>query len=84
MRFLEKNNDLKRIDGMQRKSSAAGIAKRKHLRAVRKGFIDKEKEREPKPSYSKGDDYYFLHVISFNCDFLWLNIFCIRLAVLTQ
>lgn len=47
--------DTSRINAMKRKSSEAGISQRKHLRAVRKGFIDTEKENEPKPSYSTGD-----------------------------
>ena len=46
--------DFERIGMMLRKSSNKGKADRKHLRAVRKGFIDSEKENEKTPAYLAG------------------------------
>ena len=53
-RQLQKN-DQQRINCMEKKSNATGILRRKKLRAIRKGYTDKEAEAEPKPAYSKGD-----------------------------
>ena len=47
-------HDRSRIAVMATKSSKKGMAQRKHLRAVRKGYIDSEKESEKEPSYSTG------------------------------
>ena len=50
--FLER--DIERIKKLARKSSEKGKTVRKKLRAIRKGFQDKEKEQEETPAYSSG------------------------------
>ena len=46
--------DSKRIKNTHKKSTDTVKNKRKKLRAIRKGFIDKEKYQEGGESYSKG------------------------------
>ena len=46
--------DSKRVKNIQKKSTDTVKNKRKKLRAIRKGFIDKEKYQEGGESYSKG------------------------------
>ena len=56
-RFMDlatKRKDANRVDNMTRKTCTAGIARRKKLRAIRKGFIDKERDIEKVESYSAG------------------------------
>ena len=50
--FLER--DIERIKKLARKSSEKGKTVRKKLRAIRKGFQDKEKEQGETPAYSSG------------------------------
>ena len=47
--------DIARIDAMEIKSHATRILRRKCLRAIKKGYIDKEQETEPEPAYFKRD-----------------------------
>ena len=54
MDLATKRHNASRISGMARKSSEAGLAQRKKLRTIRKGFCDKEKETEKVESYSAG------------------------------
>ena len=55
--FYEKatiKRNTKRIINSRRKSSEKGIARRKSLRTIKKGFLDKEKEQEKEKSYEYG------------------------------
>ena len=47
-------HDNSRIKRMNKKSTEKVKNNRKRLRHVKKGYLDKEKEQEPVPSYSKG------------------------------
>ena len=49
-----KVKDQERIRIMNRKSTDKVKRRRMTLRKIRKGYIDKEKEQEPTPAYSKG------------------------------
>ena len=46
--------DIDRIKLMSKKSAIAGKKRRKHLRTVKKGYMDKEKESEKEESYIPG------------------------------
>ena len=46
--------NTERIKNSRRKSSEAGIARRKSLRTIKKGFLDKEKEQEKDKSNEYG------------------------------
>ena len=46
--------DIKRIRNSEIKTSEKSKKRRKRLRAIRKGYIDKEKEEEGKDSYNSG------------------------------
>ena len=48
-----REKDIRRIDCSKRKSTDTVMSRRKHLRAVRKGFLDKNAEVEGE-TYSKG------------------------------
>ena len=67
--------DHSRVINMNKKSQTNQKTIRKKIRAVRKGFIDKEKETEGGDSYSAGNFltlyiYYFLFLIFCNIEFL--------------
>lgn len=49
-----KNRDCERINKIGKKSTEKGKQRRKKLRAIRKGFEDKNKEQEKKPAYASG------------------------------
>ena len=51
---LSERRDAVRVGKSTRKSIDGGKKRRKRLRAVKKGLIDKEKEIEPKESYVAG------------------------------
>ena len=46
--------DKQRVQSMRKKSSEKGKIRRKKLRSMRKGFLDKEKEHEKSESYLSG------------------------------
>lgn len=51
-----RKSDTDRIKNIHRKSSTKGIKMRRKSRAIRKGFLDKEKENDIIPAYS-ADSY---------------------------
>ena len=54
MRESFRQRDCERIKNVGRKCSDKGKKSRKKLRAIRKGFKDKEKEQEKEPAYASG------------------------------
>ena len=60
--------DSKRVKNVPKKSTGTVKYKRKKLRAIRKGFIDKEKYQEGAESYSKGSFFYFISLVFSVCD----------------
>ena len=53
-----RKRDTDRIKNIQRKSLTKAIKMKRKLRAIRKGFLDKEKENDIIPAYSAGSYKY--------------------------